>query len=191
MPIAVFPTAEGSSHWPAATKDSKTAHRRALQQLWLWVSDSFWQELTVVCTFLFIPCSISHMLLSQAAENNLASYRESCLATFPAKNSCSAVVYISEGCKMLAIWVILLSNSALNSHLKQGLERLLAALIWLGMSRDGNPTDCMVWRAGAPNIRIWEMKRWGEGSTSTLSSWHSCYWNECWHLPHLDNGSTL
>lgn len=36
------------------------------------------------------------------------------------------------------------------------------------MSRDGNPTDCMVWGAGEPNIRVWEMKHWGEGRTFTV-----------------------
>lgn len=78
-----------------------------------------------------------------------------------------------------------------HNHLKQGLEGLLAALTWLGMSRDGNPTDLVVWRAEAPNIMVWEMKHWGEGRTATLLSWHSHHWNECWHLPHTDNGSTL
>lgn len=146
-------------------------------------------QLTVLCTFLFIPCQA----LSQASlpgSKYLASYRESFLAIFPAKNSCSAVVYISEGCRMLTIWAIILNNSS-TTTLSRGWKGFLAALTWLSVSRNGNPTDCMVWRAGASNIMVWEMKCWWERRTSTMSSWHNCDWNECWHLPHLDSGSTF
>lgn len=147
-----------------------------------------------LCNWLFCAIPFHPMLqaLSQASlpgSKYLASYRESFLSTFPARNSCSAVVYISPGCKMLPLWAILLSNSTATTL--NGLEGLLAALTWLGMSRDGNPTDLVVWRAEAPNIMVWEMKHWGEGRTATLLSWHSRHWNECWHLPHTDNGSTL
>lgn len=82
----------------------------------------------------------------------LASYRESILATFPARISFSAVVCIWQGCKMLHILVQQHYN-----HLKQGLEGCLAALTWLCMAWDGNNSNCMVWSAEAPNIVVWEV----------------------------------
>lgn len=113
-----------------------------------------------LCNWLFCAIPFHPMLqaLSQASlpgSKYLASYRESFLSTFPARNSCSAVVYISPGCKMLSLWAILLSNST-TTTLNRGWKGFL--LLWHGLACPEMGTPLTVWSAEQKHQTSWSGK---------------------------------
>lgn len=108
------------------------------------------------CAHSFHPMLQGLSQVSLPGPKYLASYRESFLDIFPAKDSCSAAAYISEGCKMLTIWAILLSNRTTTS-LNKGWKGFL--LLWHGLACPEMGTPVTAWSEEQEHQTSWSGKQ--------------------------------